>query len=110
MVRPEALTHALYVLSAYEQGTLDFLVVPLDSPEVLADNLPVEVPSDALGAYEGEDMCVVMVAQGQEPGHQGHQALQLFFRVLLRKLQCIGLLEDYHSKQWLIGNKLDYSI
>ena len=59
-----------------KQGILDFLVTPGESPEVLADNLPVEVPGDALGADKGEDVGVVMVAQGQEPGHQSHQALQ----------------------------------
>ena len=44
-------------------------------PELLAGDDPVEVPGDALGAHEGEDLGVLCVTQLQEPGQQRHWGL-----------------------------------
>ena len=44
-------------------------------PELLAGDDPVEVPGDALGAHEGEDLGVLCVTQLQEPGQQRHRGL-----------------------------------
>ena len=44
-------------------------------PELLASDDPVEVPGDALGAHEGEDLGVLCVTQLQEPGQQRHRGL-----------------------------------
>ena len=44
-------------------------------PELLAGDDPVEVPGDALGAHEGEDLGVLCITQLQEPRQQRHRGL-----------------------------------
>ena len=48
----------------------------LVSPELLAGDVPVEVPGHALRAHEGEHVRVVVVVEPQEARHQRHPLLQ----------------------------------
>ena len=43
------------------------------SPKLLAGDVPVEVPGDALGGHEGEDLGVLRVRELQEARQQSHQ-------------------------------------
>ena len=43
------------------------------SPKLLAGDVPVEVPGDALGGNEGEDLGVLRVRELQETRQQSHQ-------------------------------------
>ena len=55
------------------------------SPKLLAGNIPVEVPGDALGGHEGEDLGVLRVRKLQEARQQSHQIKSSFlFRVVDR--------------------------